>query len=218
MASTVMGAMNAGHEAEASTHTPVRQELMLPPGARVLVFSDIHIPPEADSRSTIVAEQLSATIDALVGPAAVVLAGDCFDLHRVAAADPAQMLADHPRLGRALERFTEVPERHVVVLAGRDDAAIAECDRTARPLRARGWTVGHTLDLHLATGTGPKTVRVEHGSLLTDVEPVDVEPADLEPADLDRGLDAADRRGRRRRRGRDRATRPAAPPALARRQ
>ncbi|HEY3832467.1 MAG TPA: hypothetical protein VGO03_09260 [Acidimicrobiia bacterium] len=47
--------MSAGHEAEASTHAPVRQELALPPGARVVVFSDIHIPPEADSRSTIVA-------------------------------------------------------------------------------------------------------------------------------------------------------------------
>ncbi len=166
-------AMAGAQLAEGATRDPMHRELTLPAGARVLVFSDIHIPAEADSRSLIVAEQLSATIDAVVGPAAVVLAGDCFELDRAASSDPAQMLADHPRLSRALERFTEAPDRHVVVLAGQHDAAIAECERTARPLCERGWTVGDTLDLHLTTATGTKTVRVEHGSPLADGEPAE---------------------------------------------
>ncbi len=162
-------------------------DIELSVGSRVLVVSDMHIPPLADANSAIVCEQLSVTIDALHGPGVVVFAGDCFDMTTQAHPDPSQMLAEHPRLSGALERYASGEGRHIAVLAGRCDLALVTSEQAARPLLARGWHIARTLDLRFATGSGPRVVRVEHGSQWLD-DPTEPAPADLdrdEPDDAD---------------------------------
>ncbi len=142
-----------------------RVEVDLPLGASVVVCSDLHLGPSRTAASAAVAADLADRIEALTGPGAVVLAGDCFELLGVADPSVAASLDAHPDLERAVARFGQAgSDRHVVVLAGDHDGRLAWDPESRSVLERRlGASVALVADLVLATGRGRRVVRVEHG-------------------------------------------------------
>lgn len=141
--------------------------LELPAGSRVLVASDLHLVGRAGTGSTRATEALAAALDGWDGPGAVVLAGDCFEMLAEPGLDPVPALDAHPRLTTALAAWAARPDRHVVVLPGNHDGALAWHEPAVAALRARlGATVALAVDVEVATAAGPRRVRVEHGHQL----------------------------------------------------
>ena len=142
-------------------------EVPVPVGGRVLVASDLHLSANADATSERVAAELARTVQAWAGPGAVVLAGDAFELLGSGGNDPSGALRAHPRLVGALAAFADGPDRRVVVLPGNHDGALAWHPAAVRALQTQLHAqVAIAADLVIATGSGERRVRVEHGHQL----------------------------------------------------
>src|SRR5205085_2806360 len=113
-----------------------------------------------------VSRTIAHAIEGCRGPAAVIFAGDTFDLLREGRPDPESALASHPRLAAALASFIEGSERSIVVLPGVRDSALAHDSRAADALQSNGWTVALACVLEIDTGSGVRVVRVEPGHQL----------------------------------------------------
>lgn len=139
----------------------------IPRHGRVLVVSDLHLVAPAGSASTAATEALAAAIDAWTGPGAVVLAGDCFELLATPVRDPGLALDAHPALTDALRRWAVGDERHVLVLPGNHDGALAWDPVAVAAVRERlGAQVSLQADLLVDCADGVRHVRVEHGHQL----------------------------------------------------
>ncbi|MEY2445654.1 MAG: hypothetical protein QOE00_2234 [Ilumatobacteraceae bacterium] len=141
--------------------------LVIPAGGRVVVASDLYLRALSDSSSESITTELARRIDRWVGPGAVVLAGNTFELRGEPNNGPAKALRAHPRLLGALQRFAATPGRDLVILAGDRDRAISTDPQISGEIRQlTGAQVATALDLTIATGSAVERVRIEHGDQL----------------------------------------------------
>ena len=133
-------------------------------GGRVVVVSDLHLPPVASDVSTRAAGELAELLDGFGEPGILVIAGDGFEL-LAAAPDVAGILDAHPQFTAAVKRFADDPDHRVVLTPGNHDGQLAWDEESIALLRDRlGVTdVGLACDLAVATGDGSRLVRVMHG-------------------------------------------------------
>ncbi len=133
---------------------------------RVVIAGDLHLTRRPTGDSLTVASELASALDAWVGPGLLVLNGDVFDFADETQHDAVRIIDAHPRLASALERFVGGEGRHMVFLAGTSDHDLATPgSKGAHELQAKyGATIALAADLRIATGTGERRVRVEHGS------------------------------------------------------
>lgn len=141
---------------------PDRLEVVLVPGTRVLVCSDLHLAAEATDASTLATRELSERIAHWSGPGALVLNGDCFELSDQGASVGA-VLDAHPGWGAALRSFGGGADRHVVVVAGAADARLLEPQEAEVLSSVLGAVVASSVDLLFGSVDGTSVVRVEHG-------------------------------------------------------
>ncbi len=140
-------------------------EIELPPGSRTVVVSDLHLPAVATETSVAVAEELSALLAGMTGPATFVIAGDGFEM-LAGPPEVGRILDVHPQFTAAVAAFAAGADHHVVVLSGNHDGQLA-WDGTAATILRERLGVGHfalNLDLLVATDHGPQRVRVVHGN------------------------------------------------------
>jgi lysylphosphatidylglycerol synthetase-like protein (DUF2156 family)/predicted phosphodiesterase len=138
--------------------------LAVPAGARVVVVSDVHLPPEATEASIAASTEVAATIDAWVGPGVLVLAGDIVELLGEQPADAAAALGAHRRFTDAVDAFGRAEGRRVVYLVGNHDARLAwDAEAGRRVGEALGATLGLAAELEIDTGRGCRRVRIEPG-------------------------------------------------------
>ena len=133
-------------------------------GGRVVVVSDLHLPPVASDVSTRAAGELAELLDGFGEPGILVIAGDGFEL-LAAAPDVAGILDAHPQFTAAVKGFADHPDHRVVLTPGNHDGQLAWDEESIALLRDRlGVTdVGLACDLAVATGDGSRLVRVMHG-------------------------------------------------------
>lgn len=148
-------------------------EVGVPIGGRVLVFGDLHLGVPSSSSSEQVAGELARAVSRLTGPAAVVIAGDLFELVATPNADVDAVLRAHPRLRDALATFAAPEDHRLVVLPGSRDGAIAWDGRARAAVVALGAEVALAADLVLDTAAGSRRVRVEPGHQLDPVDAFD---------------------------------------------
>lgn len=139
----------------------------VPAGGRVLVASDLHLGAVPSAASAAAADELARRLDSVAGPAALVLAGDVFELWAEPNNTPAKALRAHPRLVDAVRAFAAGPGRRVALVAGNHDGELGWCPHRRREAAdGLGAEVAAAVDLDIATGQGPALVRVEHGHQL----------------------------------------------------
>src|SRR5215469_2073541 len=134
-------------------------------GDRVVVVSDLHLPPAATDVSARAADELAELLDGFREPGMLVLAGDAFEL-LAAAPDVAAIMDAHPQFTAAVRRFAADPDHRVVLTPGNHDGQLAWDEESVTLLRDRlGVTdVGLACDLAVATDNGTQLVRVVHGN------------------------------------------------------
>jgi lysylphosphatidylglycerol synthetase-like protein (DUF2156 family)/UDP-2,3-diacylglucosamine pyrophosphatase LpxH len=155
--------MTATYE-ESGVYVPDLIQLEVGQGSRVVVVSDLHLPPVATDVSTRAAGELAQLLDGFREPGILVIAGDGFEL-LAAAPDVAGILDAHPQFTAAVKRFAADPDHRVVLTPGNHDGQLAWDKESVALLRDRlGVTdVGLACDLAVATGDGIQLVRVTHG-------------------------------------------------------
>ena len=151
-------------QAPDSFYVPDLIRLEVGRGDRVVVVSDLHLPPAATDVSARAAGELAELLDGFREPGMLVLAGDAFEL-LAAAPDVAAILDAHPGFTAAVERFAADPAHRVVLTPGNHDGQLAWDEESVTLLRDRlGLTdIGLACDLAMATGDGCRLVRVMHG-------------------------------------------------------
>ena len=107
---------------------------------------------------------MARAIDECRGPAAVVFAGDVFDLRDGTDVDSA--LIAHPRLSAALATFVAADDHRLVVLPGIRDSALAHDQRSIDAVTGFGGEVALACVLEVDTGVGCRLVHVEPGHRL----------------------------------------------------
>jgi UDP-2,3-diacylglucosamine pyrophosphatase LpxH len=138
-------------------------DVRIPTGGRVLVISDLHLPPRRSNVSARSCTMLAARMAGLSGPAAVVLAGDIIELLGFPQATAAEILREHEDLCAAL---TGVKARggRVVYAIGNHDGELAWDIKTADVAREMtGAELCLAADIVLPDGG---RIRVEHGHQL----------------------------------------------------
>ena len=150
---------------EAPYRIEERIEVELPTGGRMVVVSDLHLPPVATDRSTAVADELADLLDGWSGPGLFVIAGDGFEL-LAGPPDMDAILDSHARLTEAACRFAGQEGRRIVVLSGNHDGQLAWDAGLTEVLTGRFGVDGLALmcDVRCATDAGPQVVRVVHGN------------------------------------------------------
>jgi lysylphosphatidylglycerol synthetase-like protein (DUF2156 family)/UDP-2,3-diacylglucosamine pyrophosphatase LpxH len=133
-------------------------------GDRVVVVSDLHLPPVASDVSTQAADELSELLNGFDQPGMLVIAGDGFEL-LAAAPDVAAILDSHPQFTGAVKRFAQGRDHRVVLTPGNHDGQLAwDCDSVAVLRDCLGMTdIALACDLAVETGDGTALVRVMHG-------------------------------------------------------
>jgi lysylphosphatidylglycerol synthetase-like protein (DUF2156 family) len=128
----------------------------LPLGARLLVFAGLRLGTTPTEASAMAAEEVARAIGSWDGPGAVMIAGDLLSSELQGGAAMAAALDSHPTLASALQAFTSLPGRRVVVMPGRDEAWLTGAVDTAAagtaPERTAG-AVGTAADRTTAAGT-----------------------------------------------------------------
>lgn len=154
---------------------PEPLRVTVPAGGRVLVASDLHLGAVPSAASSAAVDELARRLDAVTGPAALVLAGDVFELWAEPNNTPAKALRAHPRLAEAVRAFAAGPHRQVAVVVGNHDGELGWCPDRRREVAvglapadpgAATVEVAAAVDLDIATGQGPALIRVEHGHQL----------------------------------------------------
>ena len=150
---------------EAPYRIEERIEVELPTGGRMVVVSDLHLPPVATDRSTAVADELADLLDGWSGQGLFVIAGDGFEL-LAGPPDMDAILDSHARLTEAACRFAGQEGRRIVVLSGNHDGQLAWDAGLTEVLTGRFGVDGLALmcDVRCATDAGPQVVRVVHGN------------------------------------------------------
>ena len=138
------------------------------PGTRMLVVSDLALAWRPTDTSLAIAAELATVLDTWVGPGVLVGNGDVFDFTDDTQRDPGRIIDAHPRLAASLSRFVEGLGHRLVVVGGTTDAALMTEEKPARVLRDRFHAdLGCAVELHVATGAGERSVRIEHGADFT---------------------------------------------------
>jgi UDP-2,3-diacylglucosamine pyrophosphatase LpxH len=138
-------------------------EVVIPPGNKVITFSDLHLPPVRTDVSGRSCETLARHLNAETGPLTVVFAGDVVEMLGSPGATATDILRAHEDLCAAL---VEVTARggQVVYTIGNHDGDLAWDVKTADAVREMtGATLCLAADLILADG---RKIRVEHGHQL----------------------------------------------------
>ena len=159
-----MTAVDEGVAAPDSFFVPDLIRLEVGRGDRVVVVSDLHLPPAATDVSARAADELAELLDGFREPGMLVLAGDAFEL-LAAAPDVAAIMDAHPQFTAAVKRFAADPGHRVVLTPGNHDGQLAWDEESVTLLRDRlGLTdVGLACDLAVSTGDGSRLIRVMHG-------------------------------------------------------
>ena len=140
-------------------------ELELPKGSRVVVMSDLHLPAVATPTSSAVADEIAEVLGRCVGPAALVIAGDGFEM-LAGPPDVGMILDAHPQFTEAVARFADGDHCHVVVLSGNHDGQLAWDGPSVAVLRRRLHAESFALACDLLVGTDHEVqrVRIVHGN------------------------------------------------------
>ena len=149
-----------------------RLTLPIPYGHHVYVVSDLALSPASDPHGRGVSE-LAELLDDVDDPAVVIVAGNLFAPVPGASPDVGATLVALPRLDEAVRAFARRPEHRVVVLPGRDDAALADDVAGREALAARGVTVASDVMLQVATASGVRDLAVAAGRCGVDPTPAD---------------------------------------------
>ncbi|HVX18126.1 MAG TPA: phosphatidylglycerol lysyltransferase domain-containing protein [Acidimicrobiales bacterium] len=158
---------NAGASGDQTGSPLVADEVTIdvPAGGRVYVVSDLLLRQAPDDAAEAASTEMARSIDAITGPAVLILNGDTFDLLGEGHLDPMAVLGAHGRLTKALAAFAEGPDRRLVVIPGSRDHCLAWHTPAVRNVQRRMTAeVALAVELSIATGQGTKAVRVEHGS------------------------------------------------------
>ena len=138
----------------------------VPVGGRVLVVSDLHLTSEATAASTVATTEVAQTIDAWTGPGVLIFNGSTIEL-LVPGQQVAGALDAHRKLVAVVRAFAAGPGRRVLYLPGARDGRAAW---DAKVMAALGQLLGAetalAAELHIQTGAGRRTVRVEPGHRL----------------------------------------------------
>jgi lysylphosphatidylglycerol synthetase-like protein (DUF2156 family)/UDP-2,3-diacylglucosamine pyrophosphatase LpxH len=159
-----MTAICEGVNTPGSFFVPDLIRLEVGQGERVVVVSDLHLPPAATDVSARAAGELAELLGGFREPGMLVLAGDAFEL-LAAAPDVAAILDAHPEFTAAVKRFAADPGHRVVLTPGNHDGQLAWDEESVTLLRDRlGLTdVGLACDLAVPAGDGSRLIRVMHG-------------------------------------------------------
>ena len=143
-------------------------EVEVPVGGRVLVVGDLHLPAQATTPSTLATAALAQTIDAWTGPGVLIFNGSCLELLAAGGCpSAANVLNAHPKLVAAVQAFAAGAGRRVLYLPGARDGRAAWDPGVAAALHTLlGAEIALAAELHINTGAGPKSVRVEPGHRL----------------------------------------------------
>ena len=140
-------------------------EVEVPVGGRVLVVGDLHLPAQATTPSALATAALAQTIDAWTGPGVLIFNGSCLELLAAGGCpSAANALNAHPKLVAAVQAFAAGAGRRVLYLPGARDGRASWDPGAAGALHTLlGAEIALAAELHINTGAGPKTVRVEPG-------------------------------------------------------
>ncbi len=135
----------------------------IPPGGKVIIVSDLHLPPVRTDVSARSCETLAGRLDTETGPLTVVLAGDVVELLGFPQATASDILRAHEDLCAALAAVT-ARGGQVIYAIGNHDGDLAWDVKAADAVRdMTGARLCLTADLILPGG---RKVRVEHGHQL----------------------------------------------------
>ena len=153
-----------GGEDTAAVFVPDLLRLPVAQGSRVVVVSDLHLPPAATAVSTRAAIELAELLAGFTEPGMLIIAGDGFEM-LAAAPDVPAILDSHPQFTEAVKRFATDGKHRVVVIPGNHDGQLAWDSESLAALRDRLGVndVALACDLSVTTGEGTKLVRVMHG-------------------------------------------------------
>lgn len=151
-------------ELESRVVLPDVAHVVVPPGGRVLVVSDLHLGSQVSCASAAATAELVRAIEAWVGPGVLVLAGDVLELLAERVPDAAATLDAHPRFVDAVAAYAAGDGRHVVMLPGNHDGRLAWDPVAADVVRSRlGAELALACELEVHTGRAVQRIRVEHG-------------------------------------------------------
>lgn len=137
-------------------------EIPVPRGHRIMCVSDLHLRPGRTDASGWAVPQLVRALDALEGPATLVLLGDVLEMWFVQPPDGSGSLEAHDDLVAAVHRFRSRSARSVVYVIGNHDARLAWDGALLETVRGRlGCVFAFSAEL-IPDGDG-RRVRVEHG-------------------------------------------------------
>jgi UDP-2,3-diacylglucosamine pyrophosphatase LpxH len=135
----------------------------VPPGAKVIAVSDLHLPPVRSAVSGRSCETLARQLDAETSAITVVFAGDVVELLGSPGATATDILRAHEDLCAALMAVT-ARGGQVIYAIGNHDCDLAWDVKAADAVREMtGATLCLSADLVLADG---RKIRVEHGHQL----------------------------------------------------
>jgi lysylphosphatidylglycerol synthetase-like protein (DUF2156 family) len=137
--------------------------VVVPLGGRVIIASDLFLSASPTSASTSASQELARAISAISGPAALVIAGNFFELSEDVIDTVEASLQAHEELAAALERWCAHADRRIVLLPGTRDRAICYDPATMASVAGRGFEVAGSADLDIETSGGVRKVRVEPG-------------------------------------------------------
>jgi len=150
-----------------------RLTLPVPYGHRAYVVSDLDLGPESDPSSLPITEFVRL-LNEIDDAAVVIIAGNLFrpaptsDLARWMAATFTQL----PAVVNALERFTSVEYRQVIVLPGRHDAELATHEAAHELLANMNITLASDVMLQVATARATQEIAVVPGTVTSDITAV----------------------------------------------
>jgi lysylphosphatidylglycerol synthetase-like protein (DUF2156 family) len=145
----------------------------LPIRGRVIVASDLFLEAVPTPSSSAACQELAEALDAVEGPGAFVVAGNCFQLvpqpHGPAEAPsgappgPVEAFGAHGELRRALDRFLAGADRRAILLPGTRDRALCYDTSFAEAARSLGFSLALAVELDVQTASGSRRVRIEPG-------------------------------------------------------
>lgn len=137
-------------------------DVRVPRGHRIVCVSDLHLRPGRTVASRWAVPKLVRALDALEGPATLLLLGDVLEMWFVQPPDGPGSLAAHEDLVAAVDRFRSGSARSVVYVIGNHDARLAWDGGLLETVRDRFRCVFAFAAELIPDGDG-RRVRVEHG-------------------------------------------------------
>jgi lysylphosphatidylglycerol synthetase-like protein (DUF2156 family) len=135
----------------------------VPMGGRAVVASDLFLSASPTSASTSASQELARAISSIAGPAALVIAGNLFEIPEDAVDPVKASLLAHEELATALATWCGQAHRRVILLPGTRDRAICYDAAVMASVAGCGFEVALSVDLAIETSAGIRLVRVEPG-------------------------------------------------------